>query len=50
MRLNNPKLSTMANPNIVKLNNCALKEGFLDTPVIKAPNTNPAPTDRKSVV
>jgi hypothetical protein len=39
-----PVASANANPNIAYANNWPLKAGFLDTPIIKAPNTTPIPT------
>src|SRR5690606_35590284 len=41
---NKPVASAKANPNIAYENNCPRKEGFLDTPIIKAPKTTPIPT------
>src|SRR6185437_14060587 len=41
---NNPVASAKAKPKIAYENNCPLNEGFLDTPIIKAPNTTPIPT------
>lgn len=36
--------SVKAKPKIATLNNSCLKDGFLETPIIKAPNTIPIPT------
>lgn len=44
MRANNPVASENANPRIAYANNWPLKEGFLATPNIRAPNTTPIPT------
>jgi hypothetical protein len=40
---NNPVASEKANPKIAYANNCPLNEGFLDTPIIRAPKTVPIP-------
>ena len=40
---NNPVASEKANPRIAYENNCPLKEGFLDTLIIKPPITTPIP-------
>jgi hypothetical protein len=39
-----PVASANANPKIAYENNWPLKAGFLDTPIISAPNTTPIPT------
>jgi hypothetical protein len=39
-----PVASANANPKIAYENNWPLKAGFLDTPIINAPNTTPIPT------
>ena len=44
IRENNAIASVNANPKIANLNNSSLKEGFLDIPITKAPNTVPIPT------
>ena len=44
IKANNPVASEKANPKIAYENNCDLKEGFLATPKIRAPNTTPIPT------
>ena len=36
--------SVKANPRMASLNNSSFIEGFLDTPITKAPNTVPIPT------
>jgi hypothetical protein len=41
---NNPVASANANPKIAYENSWPLNEGFLDTPIISAPNTTPIPT------
>jgi hypothetical protein len=44
IKANKPVASEKANPNIAYENNCPLKDGFLETPSINAPNTTPIPT------
>ena len=41
---NNAIASVRANPKIASLNNSSFNDGFLDTPMIKAPKTVPIPT------
>ena len=41
---NNAIASVNANPRIANLNNSSLKDGFLEIPITKAPNTVPIPT------
>lgn len=41
---NNPVASEKAKPRMAYENNCPLKDGFLDTPIINAPKTTPIPT------
>ena len=44
IKANNPVASLNANPKMAYEKSCALKEGFLASPKIKAPNTTPIPT------
>jgi len=44
IKANRPVASANANPKIAYENNWPLKAGFLDTPIISAPNTTPIPT------
>ena len=43
IKANNPVASANANPKIAYENSCPLNDGFLDTPIIRAPNTTPIP-------
>lgn len=44
MRAKRAIASVKAKPRIATLNNSCLKEGFLEIPIIRAPNTIPIPT------
>ena len=43
IKLNSPTASVNENPNIAKLNNSDLNDGFLDVALTKLPNIIPAP-------